>query len=74
MLERSPLATIPFDRVGHRRVGEFGTVLAFSLAAFAMVIAGPWILDAYSVNVLTRSLLYACLALTVDLLWGTWAS
>jgi urea transport system permease protein/urea transport system ATP-binding protein len=70
MLERSPLATIPFDRVGHRRVGEFGTVLAFSLAAFAMVIAGPWILDAYSVNVLTRSLLYACLALTVDLLWG----
>jgi branched-chain amino acid transport system permease protein len=31
---------------------------------------GPVVLDSYSVNVLTRSLLYAAVALTVDLLWG----
>ena len=31
---------------------------------------GPYVLDTYSVNVLTRSLLYAAVALTVDLLWG----
>jgi branched-chain amino acid transport system permease protein len=49
---------------------RFGPVVAASLAAVAFVIAGPWVLDTYSINVLTRSLLYACLALTVDLLWG----
>jgi branched-chain amino acid transport system permease protein len=63
------MPTIPLSRVGLLR-SQFGPVLAFSLAALAIVIAGPWILDSYSVNVLTRSLLYACLALTVDLLWG----
>jgi branched-chain amino acid transport system permease protein len=49
---------------------RFGPVVAASLAALAFVIVGPRVLDTYSINVLTRSLLYACLALTVDLLWG----
>ena len=40
------------------------------LAAFGAVAAGPFVLDTYSVNVLTRSLLYACVAVTVDMLWG----
>ncbi len=45
-------------------------ILAVSLAALAAIFAGPYVLDTYSVNVLTRSLLYAAVALTVDLLWG----
>ena len=53
-----------------RWLSQFGPVLVVSLAALAIVIVSPWVLDTYSVNVLTRSLLYACLALTVDLLWG----
>ena len=40
------------------------------LAAAAAVLAAPWVLDTYSVNVLTRSLLLAVAAVTVDLLWG----
>ena len=40
------------------------------LAGAAAVLAAPWVLDTYSVNVLTRSLLLAVAAVTVDLLWG----
>ncbi len=43
---------------------------ALTLAGAAAVIAAPWVLDTYSVNVLTRSLLLAVAAVTVDLLWG----
>ena len=43
---------------------------ALVLAAAAAVLAAPWVLDTYSVNVLTRSLLLAVAAVTVDLLWG----
>lgn len=45
-------------------------ILAVALLALAAIVAGPTVLDTYSVNVLTRSLLYAAVALTVDLLWG----
>ena len=41
-----------------------------TLAGAAAVLAAPWALDTYSVNVLTRSLLLAVAAVTVDLLWG----
>ena len=51
---------------------------ARALRPFAVIIAlgvltvgiAPFVLDTYSLNVLTRSLLYASVALTVDLLWG----
>lgn len=45
-------------------------ILLVALAALVAVAVGPFLLDTYSVNVLTRSLLYAAVALTVDLLWG----
>jgi len=45
-------------------------ILVVALLALAAIFAGPYVLDTYSVNVLTRSLLYAVVALTVDLLWG----
>jgi len=44
--------------------------LAVALVALVFVLAGPLILDRFSLNVLTRSMIYAILAITVDLLWG----
>jgi branched-chain amino acid transport system permease protein len=41
-----------------------------AIAAAAVVWFAPLVLDAFAVNVLTRSLIYAILAVTVDLLWG----
>jgi len=41
-----------------------------ALCALALVIVGPMFLDRFSMNVLTRSMIYAILAITVDLLWG----
>ena len=41
-----------------------------AIAAAAVVWIAPLVLDAFAVNVLTRSLIYAILAVTVDLLWG----
>jgi branched-chain amino acid transport system permease protein len=41
-----------------------------ALAAMGLVIAGPWILDTYTLNLLVRALFVAIAALTVDVLWG----
>jgi branched-chain amino acid transport system permease protein len=43
--------------------------LAAALCAVA-VIAAAFLLDTYTVNVLTRSFLFAAVAMTVDVLWG----
>ncbi|MBB4010548.1 branched-chain amino acid ABC transporter substrate-binding protein [Allorhizobium taibaishanense] len=43
---------------------------ALALCALLLVVFGPLILDRFSLNVLTRSMIYAMLAITVDLLWG----
>ena len=36
----------------------------------ALVVAGPWILDTYTLNILVRALFVAIAAITVDVLWG----
>jgi branched-chain amino acid transport system permease protein len=41
-----------------------------SLVAAGLVIAGPWILDTYTLNILVRAFFVAIAALTVDVLWG----
>jgi branched-chain amino acid transport system permease protein len=41
-----------------------------SLAALALVAAGPFVLPDFMVNNLIRAFLYAAVALTVDVLWG----
>lgn len=43
---------------------------ALALSALLLVMFGPLVLDRFSLNVLTRSMIYAMLAITVDLLWG----
>ncbi|WP_079544812.1 branched-chain amino acid ABC transporter ATP-binding protein/permease [Bradyrhizobium lablabi] len=40
------------------------------LVAAGLVIAGPWLLDTYTLNILIRALFVAIAALTVDVLWG----
>lgn len=38
--------------------------------ALLLVFVGPMVFDRFTMNVLTRSMIYAMLAITVDLLWG----
>nr|WP_204347188.1 ATP-binding cassette domain-containing protein [Rhizobium laguerreae] len=45
-------------------------LLALALTALLLVVFGPMFLGRFSLNVLTRSMIYAMLAITVDLLWG----
>ena len=45
-------------------------LLAVTVAALLLVLFGPLFLDRFSINVLTRSMIYAILTITVDLLWG----
>jgi branched-chain amino acid transport system permease protein len=49
---------------------ELRRVLVFVVLGLAAVGAAPYLLDTYTVNILVRSLLYAAVALTVDVLWG----
>jgi len=49
---------------------DIRTILVLGSLALALVAAGPFLLDAYSVNILVRSFLYGCIAITVDILWG----
>lgn len=49
------------------RLASVGTIASLCIVA---AVAGPYVLDAYMVNILVRSFLYAATALTVDILWG----
>ena len=41
-----------------------------ALLGLAAVIAGPWFLDTYTINILVRAFFVATAAVTVDVLWG----
>ncbi|SCB10672.1 branched-chain amino acid ABC transporter ATP-binding protein/permease [Rhizobium multihospitium] len=45
-------------------------LLLLAFAAILLIVFGPMFLGRFSLNVLTRSMIYAMLAITVDLLWG----
>ncbi|NKM85022.1 ATP-binding cassette domain-containing protein [Rhizobium laguerreae] len=45
-------------------------LLALALTALLLIVFGPMFLGRFSLNVLTRSMIYAMLTITVDLLWG----
>jgi branched-chain amino acid transport system permease protein len=67
--ERAAAAgTAPASRLTARTRAT--TVFALAAAAIVLVWVGPLFLDAYTINILVRSFLYACVALTVDVLWG----
>jgi urea transport system permease protein/urea transport system ATP-binding protein len=50
--------------------GHLKRVLAVAALALAAILIAPFWLDTYTINILIRSLIYACVALTVDILWG----
>jgi branched-chain amino acid transport system permease protein len=52
------------------RGSELRSLGVLAAVLLALVGAGPFILDTYTVNVLVRSFLYGVAALTVDILWG----
>lgn len=64
----------------NNRLGEVGlrrpqmSQLTRVILTAAIILVGvgvaPFLMDAYSVNVLVRSMIYASLALSVDILWG----
>ncbi|WP_425488815.1 ABC transporter permease subunit [Methylobacterium brachythecii] len=54
---------------GRWRLSSAAPILVAALAAAALWVA-PSVLDPFATNVLTRSMIYAVLAVTVDLLWG----
>jgi branched-chain amino acid transport system permease protein len=66
----TPEATTPLTRPARAVADRFLTVGLVAAVAIAAVIAGPYVLDTYTVNILVRSFLYAAAALTVDILWG----
>ncbi len=45
-------------------------MLALGVLSLVLVAIGPMVIDEYSVNILVRSFLYGCIAVTVDILWG----
>src|SRR5258708_2352502 len=59
-------ATLP-RRAFSGRLVPAGSIAGLCIVA---VVAGPYLLDTYTVNILVRSFLYAGWALTVDILWG----
>ncbi|MBZ9734513.1 ATP-binding cassette domain-containing protein [Mesorhizobium sp. CA18] len=58
---------VPENRSIPPRVWLFA---ALALATAVVVVIGPALFDRFTLNVLTRSMIYAMLAVTVDILWG----
>jgi branched-chain amino acid transport system permease protein len=64
-------STLPAGTSQRRSASQAIGLLALPwLVAIALIVAGPWILDAYTVNILIRAFFVATVALTVDVLWG----
>jgi branched-chain amino acid transport system permease protein len=64
------LTTIPETLTRQTSSGRLVPAGSIAGLCIAATIAGPYLLDAYTVNILVRSFLYAAAALTVDVLWG----
>src|SRR6266851_6318807 len=63
-------ASLPAEIAAPARASPRLGFLLVTLGGLGLVFVAPLVLDTYTVNVLTRSLLYAALALTLDVLWG----
>ena len=58
------------NRPGWTIASEWRVPAAAAVGAALIVWIAPLVLGAFAANVLTRSMIYATLAVTVDLLWG----
>lgn len=52
-----------------RRAGARG-LFGLLAAGTALVVLGPWLFDAYLLNLLVKAFFFAIVAVTVDVLWG----
>ncbi len=57
---------LPSERARSERL----VMLVLGALGLVLVAVGPAVIDEYSVNILVRSFLYGCIAVTVDILWG----
>jgi branched-chain amino acid transport system permease protein len=65
-LHGGAIARLPSERARSERLA----MLALGALSLVLVAIGPMVVDEYSVNILVRSFLYGCIAVTVDILWG----
>ena len=64
-------SAVPVELVHERsRFKSIGLFAIPWLAGLVLVMAGPWFLDDYTVNILIRAFFVATVAVTVDVLWG----
>ncbi len=64
------LSAVQIRLPSHQRRIELRGIAALGVLALVLIALGPSFLDEYSVNILVRSFLYGCIAVTVDILWG----
>ncbi|WP_407521325.1 branched-chain amino acid ABC transporter ATP-binding protein/permease [Methylobacterium oryzisoli] len=69
MPDTLPAAALAAGAGERPRLSRAAPFVVAALGAAALWVA-PLVLDTFAVNVLTRSMIYAVLAVTVDLLWG----
>ena len=50
---------------------RFSGVAGLLAAGAFVVLAGPWLFDAYLQNILVKAFFFAIVAITVDVLWGS---
>jgi branched-chain amino acid transport system permease protein len=65
-LHDGALGRLPSERARSERLA----MLVLGALSLVLVAVGPMVIDEYSVNILVRSFLYGCIAVTVDILWG----
>lgn len=53
-----------------RAAAPAGKWLPAALLGVALVAAGPWVFDAYLLNILIKAFFFAMVVVTVDVLWG----
>lgn len=67
----STLTAVPLpESLSRDRPAALGRAMLPGLLAVLAVIAAPWVLDTYTVNILVRAFFVATVAVTVDVLWG----
>ena len=64
------MEALPVRLPSQRARAERRGIMLLGVIALVLVVAGPALLDEYSVNILIRSFLYGSIAVTVDILWG----
>ncbi len=66
----APPAGLDTAMAARRRRTSARGAAALGLAGAVLLVAGPWVFDAYLLNILIKAFFFAMVAVTVDVLWG----